>query len=591
MPLPSSTPTPTPSVTPIFCGQGITNPNGFYYYYTDCCGNFIEGETPNFPILLDYSKPYNGIQLLNIPETVVCPTPTPSPTTTITPTITNTPSVTQTQTATPTLTPTNTVTPTPSSFFVFKNDCEVFTLFDMGLECYTIQSPSSPTSYDGELRINVTGGTAPYSYFWKGGQRSPVLFGIPEGQYEVTVVDYYGDYTANTICNLVAIPVTPTPTQTSTPTPSYVPVCSDLCFTAIVNTTTYGPWQFICNGYNNGKFMWTYNSTYNILWNGDEWGIYENDLQTLVIFDTGVIVSTSQSDVPLSSWKFLGTSPTRPVITVVQDDCPAGIPMKNTIAVENTSCSLYNNCDGSIIFTTKYGTPPYQYSINNGMSYQSSNLFNGLCPGTYTTIVKDQNNSILTDVVVISLDQNLKSYVVGINNLGSITVKPSINRSIQTSKYSINILPNLPPNVQVSFDLNINYEIENLGPWSNNNPNTVEYAVDATLKKNNTDIVLTNFGDFTSFYNRPDCSPYTVEKYSGYYTANITMSSGDIITGIVMSDIAELNPVVGQNGCVSTMIANINITVSSLTITGEYCSELVPDENQLIFSQILVGAP
>jgi hypothetical protein len=36
----TTTPTPTPSVTPIFCGSGVTTGS---YFYTDCCGNFIQG--------------------------------------------------------------------------------------------------------------------------------------------------------------------------------------------------------------------------------------------------------------------------------------------------------------------------------------------------------------------------------------------------------------------------------------------------------------------------------------------------------------------------------------------------------------------
>ena len=40
----TATPTPTPSVTPIFCGSGVTTGG---YYYTDCCGNFVQGADAN----------------------------------------------------------------------------------------------------------------------------------------------------------------------------------------------------------------------------------------------------------------------------------------------------------------------------------------------------------------------------------------------------------------------------------------------------------------------------------------------------------------------------------------------------------------
>ena len=72
----------------------------------------------------------------------------------------------------------------------------------MGVQCNIIQLPSTQNSNDGVLSLNVTGGTSPYSYYWTGGQRSKTLVGIPEGSYQVTVVDYYGDYSSTTICSL-----------------------------------------------------------------------------------------------------------------------------------------------------------------------------------------------------------------------------------------------------------------------------------------------------------------------------------------------------------------------------------------------------
>jgi hypothetical protein len=56
-----------------------------------------------------------------------------------------------------------------------------------------------------------------------------------------------------------------------------------------------------------------------------------------------------------------------------------------------TPVSCYGNCNGSISTTvTPAGT--YQYSINGGITWQASNLFSGLCPGTYTITVKNGSN-------------------------------------------------------------------------------------------------------------------------------------------------------------------------------------------------------
>ena len=52
--------------SPIECGQGITESG---YYYTDCCGNFIEGKLSGQTVTLNYLLPHNGIQILNVPGT------------------------------------------------------------------------------------------------------------------------------------------------------------------------------------------------------------------------------------------------------------------------------------------------------------------------------------------------------------------------------------------------------------------------------------------------------------------------------------------------------------------------------------------
>jgi len=246
------TPNATPTPTSIVCGSGVTTTNNIYY--TDCCGNFVSSKPPiGTVVIFNYTQPYNGITKLNVPATTSCPTPTPTvtqtQTQTQTPTLTNTPTASTTPNATPTPTPTVSV----NKVFKLKNDCDVLTLFDMGVDCNIIQSPSGPYSNDGVLSLNVTGGTSPYSFYWSNGQRTKTLFGVPEGAYKVLVVDYYGDYSSTTICNLFAPSQTPTQTITPTPTITPSPVWPNLCFIYVDGPTSYVPIQ--CTPYvdMNGK--------------------------------------------------------------------------------------------------------------------------------------------------------------------------------------------------------------------------------------------------------------------------------------------------------------------------------------------------
>lgn len=70
-----------------------------------------------------------------------------------------------------------------------------------------------------------------------------------------------------------------------------------------------------------------------------------------------------------------------------------------TLALSAVSSSCGNT--GIITATAGGGVAPLQYNINGG-SYQSSTIFSGLAPGTYTINVKDTNNCIITKQAVIA---------------------------------------------------------------------------------------------------------------------------------------------------------------------------------------------
>ncbi len=70
---------------------------------------------------------------------------------------------------------------------------------------------------------------------------------------------------------------------------------------------------------------------------------------------------------------------------------PANCPVTCDVVISNVNGTPATNCganDGSITITAA-GTAPLSYSINNGATWQSSNLFSGLAPGSYQVKVKN----------------------------------------------------------------------------------------------------------------------------------------------------------------------------------------------------------
>jgi len=116
-----------------------------------------------------------------------------------------------------------------------KNECGVITILPMAVEC-VISATTSYNSCDGEISVSISGGTPPYTTTWYPSENiSPAINNVcNDVSYTAITVDYYGDFTARTVCSLVAPPncyfegtiseyIPPSPTPTKTPTPTMTP--------------------------------------------------------------------------------------------------------------------------------------------------------------------------------------------------------------------------------------------------------------------------------------------------------------------------------------------------------------------------------
>jgi hypothetical protein len=119
-------------------------------------------------------------------------------------------------------------------------------------------NPTTRVSNNGSVSLTITGGTPPYSIVWSNGSvNTTTLTNLGGGSYTAFVIDYFGDFSAQTTCEVVLPSATPTPTPTNTPTltpsPSAQPT---ICVTYIYEREAYA-FEFTPFGTINGQTAWS----------------------------------------------------------------------------------------------------------------------------------------------------------------------------------------------------------------------------------------------------------------------------------------------------------------------------------------------
>lgn len=216
------------------------------------------------------------------------------------------------------------------------------------------------------INLNVFGGEAPYQFSINGGvfQSSNTFSGLAAGSYIVTARDA-NDCTS--ITNTIKIdPLAPL-TLTSTIMQTTTPTSNDGRIT--LNT-------------NGGTAPYSYSLK-------NQSGIQLVPLQSANIFNNlangTYIVEVRDSKGCISSRTESITS-SAPVLSAVATITPL-------------TCS---NPTGVITVNTLGGTAPYQYSFDNGTTFNSSNTFTYSTPGNYAIVVRDaQNATASTSVTAV----------------------------------------------------------------------------------------------------------------------------------------------------------------------------------------------
>ena len=396
------------------------------------------------------------------------------------------------------------------------NECEVLTLFPMVLICNNT-NPSTLESCDGSISLMVSGGTPPYEINWEQGGYGQTIDNLTYGDYPVTVVDSYGDFTATTICSLIPeTTTTSTSTTTTTTLPAYSGLCMNIIDTIGANSEIH---QFLFNGYLNGMPTWiSDDNLYNIYWSTGTTSQWLVDGWT-----NGIIYNSNTSTPPLTGWQFLGGDCLGSyIITVLEGDCVNNVIINLSINVNSPTCG--NN--GSIIVTANGGSPAYQYSINGGTTYQSSPVFTNLLQGIYVVKVKDSNNITTTQTVTLLAPPPSQTYQLKLTLIG-------------TNSFDITVTPTLPSGAYITFDLKHN-SVFKLAP----SPTVATYNNLVTVNVNGSPIATPSPILSTSTTFNP-CDSGSIYNNTNVTTWNtLLFNSTTIINGSFTNTINPITPLV-----------------------------------------------
>ncbi len=232
-----------------------------------------------------------------------------------------------------------------SDITVAVNPLNVFSAVEQNIDCADMDN--------GRVRAFVSGGSPPYSYSIDGEnyQTSDVFENLGAGTYEITVQEFEGF------------------TKTSTPITLLSP-------DAINTSVTINENEVLVNASGGtGNLMYSIdginfqsNPLFSDLSNGE---------YTFYIQDENSCISTTTA-------------------TVSANDLVV-------VAIINQEITCVGSADAVVTVSVNGGTPPYQYSIDEGESFQTSMVFSDLAPNNYTFMVKDANDwTFTTNAVLIN---------------------------------------------------------------------------------------------------------------------------------------------------------------------------------------------
>ncbi|WP_236969372.1 SprB repeat-containing protein, partial [Membranihabitans marinus] len=247
-----------------------------------------------------------------------------------------------------------------------------------------IGSDAACNGSNGSTTVNVSGGTAPFTYLWNTGSTSKNLINLVAGYYEVLVTDANG--------------------------------CSTLASVAIGNQG--GP-----------ELTATVNS--DVLCIGDASGIIHLSSSTpgtllALSDDQGLIVGTGPVIENLWAGTYHATAYTElgcRTVTIIEIAEPAEVLDLEITSIELPICDM-NNPGGVLGIDVMGGSPNYSYNWSNGGS--SKDLIN-ITGGAYSVMVTDANGCVVAEGYELELDPNCSTDIQFEKELAGLTPTGTVN--------------------------------------------------------------------------------------------------------------------------------------------------------------------
>ena len=409
-----------------------------------------------------------------------------------------------------------------------SNECNVVTISPLTIECL-------PNIINSTITIGISGGTPPYKILWDNGFDGPTINATPGLNYGVIVTDYSWpltgpDFTATTVCSLPIPTPTPTPTPTQTPTPLPVNtqvLCLFITKNFITTNYTFSPTP----NYVNGKPTWS-SSTYTLQW------ILTPQPSWQVMIDDNFIFSTN-STTPLGNYTVQGP-PANALVT--NGPCTnRGMSFKN-VTIQRPICEKTPNT-GSIFIDVINGVPPILYSINNGLTTQSSPLFSNLNSGTYSVWVQDSTPTTITQGVIVSPAPAQTNYFLSFNSsiLTTNSTNKTLNFTLEVRDNQNNLVSTLPSGTIITFNISQNNSFNT----TILNSATINSVIQ--LKKNGIDLGITPIEQVTNTTTPVNnlCGVSQSIKYTTATTKtyeSVFISNSDVITGTLNVVLNQTTP-------------------------------------------------